>query len=149
MGMTETFRFSASGSAEQIEDGAGRLTLGFTSIEALQRLGGMGPRSEAHRVKLASLVAATSPDATREDRGAPKHCVAVRRTHVRKLIVCNFATVDGYYEARDKTIDGLFEHRHPDDAGDDSFDHDTTERLRAADTLVLSGRTSFLGNKAY
>lgn len=68
---------------------------------------------------------------------------------MRKLIVCNFVTVDGYYEAEDKTIDGLFEHLHPDYAGDDSFDHYTTERLRAADTLVLSGRTSFLGNKAY
>jgi hypothetical protein len=68
---------------------------------------------------------------------------------VRKLIVCNFVTVDGYYEARDKTIDGLFDHQHPDYAGDDSFDQYTTERLRAADTLVLSGRPSFLGNKAY
>jgi hypothetical protein len=43
---------------------------------------------------------------------------------VRRLIVCNFVTVDGYYEANDKTIDGLFEHQHPDYAGDDSFDHD-------------------------
>ena len=68
---------------------------------------------------------------------------------MRTLIVCNFVTVDGFYEAKDKTIDGLFEHRHPAYAGDDSFDHYTTERLRAADTLVLSGRTSFLGNKAY
>ncbi len=68
---------------------------------------------------------------------------------MRRLIVCNFVTVDGFYEARDKTIDGLFEHQHPDYAGDDSFDHYTTERLRAADTLVLSGRTSFLGTKAY
>jgi dihydrofolate reductase len=68
---------------------------------------------------------------------------------VRTLIVCNFVTVDGYYEARDKTIDGLFEHHHADYAGDDSFDHYTTERLRAADTLVLSGRTSFLGNMGY
>lgn len=68
---------------------------------------------------------------------------------MRKLVVCNFVTVDGCYEARDKTIDGLFEHLHPDYAGDDSFDRYTTERLRAADTLVLSGRTSFLGNKTY
>lgn len=68
---------------------------------------------------------------------------------MRTLIVCNFVTVDGYYEAIDKTIDGLFKHRHPDYSGDDSFDHYTTERLRAADTLVLSGRTSFLGNKRY
>ena len=66
-----------------------------------------------------------------------------------KLIVCNFVTDDGYYESEDKTIDGLFEHHHPDYAHDQSFDHYTTERLRAADTLVLSGRTSFLGNKAY
>jgi dihydrofolate reductase len=68
---------------------------------------------------------------------------------MRKLIVCNFVTVDGYYEAKDKTIDGLFEYYHPDYAGDQNFDYYTAERLRAADTLVLSGRTSFLGNKAY
>lgn len=68
---------------------------------------------------------------------------------MRKLIVSNFVTVDGYYESKDKTIDGLFEHYHEDYAGDQNFDAYNTERLRAADTLVLSGRTSFLGNKQY
>src|SRR5215470_1368572 len=68
---------------------------------------------------------------------------------MRKLIVNNFVTVDGYYEAKDKTIDGLFEYYHEDYAGDQNFDYYNAERLRAADTLLLSGRTSFLGNKAY
>jgi dihydrofolate reductase len=68
---------------------------------------------------------------------------------MRNLAVCNFVTVDGFYESKDKTIDGLFQHQHRDYARDDSFDHYVTERLRAADTLVLSGRTSFLGNKTY
>jgi dihydrofolate reductase len=68
---------------------------------------------------------------------------------MRKLIVSNFVTMDGYYEARDKTIDGLFEHYHEDYAGDQNFDYYNTERLLAADTLILSGRTSFLGNKRY
>ena len=68
---------------------------------------------------------------------------------MRKLIVNNFVTVDGYYEAKDKTIDGLFEFYHPDYAGDQNFDFYSAERLRAADTLILSGRTSFLGNKQY
>lgn len=68
---------------------------------------------------------------------------------MRKLIVNNFVTVDGYYEARDKTIDGLFEYYHGDYAGDQNFDSYAAERLRAADTLILSGRTSFLGNKRY
>jgi dihydrofolate reductase len=68
---------------------------------------------------------------------------------MRKLIVNNFVTVDGYYEAKDKTIDGLFEHYHQDYHGDQNFDHYAAERLRAADTLILSGRTSFLGNKQY
>lgn len=68
---------------------------------------------------------------------------------MRKLIVNNFVTVDGYYEAKDKTIDGLFEHYHKDYAGDQNFDYYAAERLRAADTLILSGRTSFLGNKTY
>ena len=68
---------------------------------------------------------------------------------MRKLIVNNFVTVDGYYEAKDKTIDGLFEFYHEDYAGDQNFDYYAAERLRAADTLILSGRTSFLGNKKY
>ena len=68
---------------------------------------------------------------------------------MRKLIVNNFVTVDGYYEAKDKTIDGLFAYYHKDYAGDQNFDYYAAERLRAADTLVLSGRTSFLGNQQY
>ena len=68
---------------------------------------------------------------------------------MRKVIVNNFVTVDGYYEAKDKTIDGLFEYYHPDYAGDQNFDYYAADRLRAADTLILSGRTSFLGNKNY
>ena len=68
---------------------------------------------------------------------------------MRKLIVNNFVTVDGYYEAKDKTIDGLFEYYHDDYSGDQNFDYYAAERLRAADTLILSGRTSFLGNKTY
>ena len=68
---------------------------------------------------------------------------------MRKLIVSNFVTVDGYYEAKDKTIDGLFAYYHEDYTGDQNFDYYNAERLRAADTLVLSGRTSFLGNKDY
>lgn len=68
---------------------------------------------------------------------------------MRKLIVNNFVTVDGYYESKDKTIDGLFEFYHEDYAGDQNFDNYAAERLRAADTLILSGRTSFLGNQGY
>lgn len=68
---------------------------------------------------------------------------------MRKLIVCNFMTLDGYYETTDKTIVPFFEHRHEDYTDDDSFDHYNVELLRASDTLILSGRTSFLGNKAY
>ena len=68
---------------------------------------------------------------------------------MRKLIVNNFVTVDGYYEAKDKTIDGLFEYYLDEYAGDQNFDYYAAERLRAADTLILSGRTSFLGNKTY
>jgi dihydrofolate reductase len=68
---------------------------------------------------------------------------------MRKLIVSNFVTLDGYYERKDKTFDSFFDYYHEDYKGDDTFDHYNTERLRAADTLILSGRTSFLGNKGY
>lgn len=68
---------------------------------------------------------------------------------MRKLIVSNFVTLDGYYEKENKTFDAFFDFYHEAYAGDDTFDYYNTERLLAADTLVLSGRTSFLGNKAY
>lgn len=68
---------------------------------------------------------------------------------MRKLIVSNFITLDGYYEGKERNLKGLFDYFHEDYSEDDAFDHYNTERLRGADTLVLSGRTSFLGNKGY
>jgi dihydrofolate reductase len=68
---------------------------------------------------------------------------------MRKLIVSNFVTLDGYYEDKDKALNSLFDYYHEDYAGDQNFDYYNTERMRAADTLLLSGRTSFLGNKEY
>ena len=68
---------------------------------------------------------------------------------MRKLIVSNFVTLDGYYEDKDRSLNSLFDSYHEDYAGDDNFDHYNTERMRAADTLLLSGRTSFLGNQEY
>jgi len=68
---------------------------------------------------------------------------------MRKLIVSNFVTLDGYYEGKDKSIEPIFDYYHEDYHGDEKFDYYNTERMRAADTLLLSGRTSFLGNKDY
>jgi len=67
---------------------------------------------------------------------------------MRKLIVSNFVTLDGFYEGKDKNIDSIFDYYHEDYHGDDNFDFYNAERMRAADTL-LSGRASFLGNKEY
>ncbi len=68
---------------------------------------------------------------------------------MRKLVVSNFSTLDGYYETSEKSIVPFFEHQHPDYHGDDAFDRYNAERLAAASTLLLSGRTSFLGNRDY
>jgi dihydrofolate reductase len=68
---------------------------------------------------------------------------------MRKLIVGNMMSLDGYYEGKDRSLDALFDYFHEDYAGDENFDYYNTERMRAADTLLLSGRTSFLGNKEY
>ncbi len=68
---------------------------------------------------------------------------------MRKLIVSNFLTLDGYYEAKDKTFDRFFDYFYQGYGANESFDYYNTELLRAADTLILSGRTSFLGNKSY
>jgi dihydrofolate reductase len=67
---------------------------------------------------------------------------------VRKLIVSNLITLDGYYEGPDKSVDSLFEFFHRDYSGDEQFDFYNAERLRAADHLLLS-RSAFLGNKGF
>ena len=61
-----------------------------------------------------------------------------------KLIVSNLVSLDGYYEGKDRDLNALFDYFHPDYAGDQNFDFYNAERLRAADTLLLSGRTSSL-----
>src|SRR5215469_7353738 len=68
---------------------------------------------------------------------------------MRKLIVSNFLTLDGYYESANKTFDGLFDYFHEDYGANEAFDEYNTELLSGADTLILSGRTSFLGNMNY
>jgi len=68
---------------------------------------------------------------------------------MRKLIVGNLVSLDGFYEGEGKSLNPLFDYFHEDYRGDDSFDHYNTERLRAADTLLLGGRSFFLGNKDY
>jgi dihydrofolate reductase len=68
---------------------------------------------------------------------------------MRKLIVSNILSLDGYYEGKNKSLDALFDYFHADYANDQHLDLYQAERLRAADTLLLSGRISFLGNKDY
>jgi dihydrofolate reductase len=67
---------------------------------------------------------------------------------MRKIIVSNFLTLDGYYEGKDKTINSLYDYYHKDYHGDDTFDFYNADLLRACDYLLLS-RVSFLGNKEY
>ena len=52
---------------------------------------------------------------------------------MRKLIVSNLVSLDGYYEGKDRNLNALFDYFHEDYAGDEHFDHYNTERLRAAD----------------
>jgi dihydrofolate reductase len=68
---------------------------------------------------------------------------------MRKLIVSNFMTLDGYYEATNKTFDRFFDYWHEDYGANEAFDEYNTELLRGADTLILSGRRSFITNKDY
>ncbi len=68
---------------------------------------------------------------------------------MRKLIVSNFITIDGYYEAADKTFGRFFDYFHQDYGDNVAFDEYNAELLAGSDALILSGRTSFLGTKAY
>ena len=67
---------------------------------------------------------------------------------MRKLIVCNIMSLDGYYEGPGKNVMDLFDYRWEAYPTDESFDAYNAERLRAADTLLL-GRTSYEGFKGY
>src|SRR5688572_8735743 len=71
------------------------------------------------------------------------------RVMTRKLIVANFQTLDGFYESADKTFHRFFDHFLPEYGRNDAFDVHNRDLLRSADTLILSGRDSFLGNKEY
>jgi len=59
---------------------------------------------------------------------------------LRKLIVTNIISLDGYYEGPNKNVMVM--------PMDDAFDSYNVERLRAADTLLL-GRNSFEGFKGF
>jgi dihydrofolate reductase len=66
---------------------------------------------------------------------------------MRKLIVTNMMTLDGYYEGPGKNVMDLFRYR-TDYPADEQFDIYNAERLHAADTLLL-GRKSFEGFMGY
>jgi dihydrofolate reductase len=66
---------------------------------------------------------------------------------MRKLIVSNAMSLDGYYEGPGKNVMALFDYRW-DYPEDESFDAYNAERLRAADTLLL-GRVSYEGFKGF
>jgi dihydrofolate reductase len=59
---------------------------------------------------------------------------------MRRLIVCNIVSLDGYYEGPDRNVMVL--------PMDEAFDRHNAERLRAADTLLL-GRSSYEGFKSF
>ncbi|HSK95640.1 MAG TPA: dihydrofolate reductase family protein [Euzebyales bacterium] len=59
---------------------------------------------------------------------------------MRKIIVCNIVSLDGYYEGPGGDVMAL--------PFDEGFDDYNAERLRAADTLLL-GRRSYEGFKSY
>lgn len=67
---------------------------------------------------------------------------------MRRLVVCNAASLDGYYEGPGKDVMALFDYRWETYPTDESFDAYNAERLRVADTLLL-GRTSYEGFKGY
>ena len=67
---------------------------------------------------------------------------------MRKLIVSNIMSLDGYYEGPAKNVMDLFAYRLGAYPTDDSFDAYNAERLRSADTLLV-GRTSYEGFKGY
>lgn len=67
---------------------------------------------------------------------------------MRKLIVCNIMSLDGYFEGPGNNVMVLFDYRWEAYPQDESFDAYNAERLRQADTLLL-GRKSYELFKGY
>ena len=67
---------------------------------------------------------------------------------MRKLIVSNIMSLDGYYEGPGKNVMALFDYRRDVYPMDESFDMYNAQRLRAADMLLL-GRASYEGFKGF
>ena len=67
---------------------------------------------------------------------------------MRKRIVCNAISLDGYYEGPGKNVMVLFDYRWEAYPADESFDAYNAERLHAADTLLL-GLVSYEGFKGF
>ena len=65
---------------------------------------------------------------------------------MRKLIMTNMMSLDGYFEGPGKDVMALFSYWRKAYPKDESFDAYNAERLRAADTLLL-GRVSYLAFK--
>ncbi len=60
---------------------------------------------------------------------------------MRKIIVSNIASLDGYYEGKNKDVMALFDFRRAAYPEDESFDLYNAERLRSADSLLLGAST--------
>jgi len=67
---------------------------------------------------------------------------------MRRLVVCNIMSLDGYYEGPGGNVMDLFEYRFKTYPDDESFDAYIAERLRSAD-VVLFGRRMFDQSKGY
>jgi len=67
---------------------------------------------------------------------------------MKKLIVCNIMSLDGYFEGAGKNVMVLFDYRLEAYPTDERFDVYNAERLRAADTLLL-GHTTYNGLRSY
>lgn len=68
---------------------------------------------------------------------------------MRKLIVNNLMSLDGYFTAPDNKIESLFSYFPEAYHGDNSWDEYATERLRAADVMLVNGHQYHLGNMKY
>ena len=60
---------------------------------------------------------------------------------MRKIIICNIVSIDGYFEGPGNNVMDLFSYRLETYPEDESFDSYNAERLRSADTLLLGRRT--------
>lgn len=68
---------------------------------------------------------------------------------MRKLIVSNMCSLDGFYEGKNNDLGSMFDYYPAEYSGDQNFDTYQADRFRSSDIWLIGSGHFFLSNKSY